>query len=325
MFNVRSKDIIITDVPTSWIFEYYCNLSEKLTGQDVKVKSLFNPNERTPSMCIYVQKNYYVFKDFSSGKGGTAENLVMGLYGLSYGDAVKKIISDYTKYIASGKSTTDLESFKKMAKYGITSYTKRSWNIYDANYWQQYNISSKVLDLYNVIPVSNVIMEKEENGEIKSLDMRLHMSYLYTRLDGTPYKLYSPLSTSKKFLKVKNYIQGTDQLKFNQPNLIITSSLKDIMCLSTFGFNAEFVSPDSETAVIPNGAMQMYKSKYDNIITLFDNDEAGQKAMSKYESVYCIPGIILPLSKDPSDSVRDYGLEKTREVLYPLLKKAISK
>jgi hypothetical protein len=98
-------------------------------------------------MCIYVQKNYYVFKDFSSGKGGTAENLVMCLYGLSYGEAVAKIISDYTKYISSGKVTTDLESFKKMAKYGITSYTKRSWNVYDAKYWQQYNINSKILDL----------------------------------------------------------------------------------------------------------------------------------------------------------------------------------
>ena len=325
MINSSSTIVDIKDIPTTWIFEYYGNLSEKLVGQDVKIKSLFNPDERTPSFCIYVVSNYYRFKDFSSGKHGTAEQFVQQLYGISYGDAVNKIISDYSRYLSGGKITTDIDSFKKQAKYRITGFTKRSWTIYDAQYWTKYNISSAILDYYNVIPVSKVVMEKEEDNLESRLDMTLHMSYLYTRADGTPYQLYSPLSTTKKFLKVKNYIQGTDQLKFEKPNLIITSSLKDMMCLSTFGFNAEYVAPTSETAVLPTGVMSMYKAKYENIITLFDNDDAGKAAALKYKVLYDVPSVILPLSKDPSDSVKDFGLEKTREVLYPLLKEAINK
>lgn len=97
------------------------------------------------------------------------------------------------------------------------------------------------------------------------------------------------------------------------------------MCLSTFGFNAEFVAPTSETAVLPNGVITMYKTKYDKIVTLFDNDDAGKAAALKYELIYNIPSVILPLSKDPSDSVKDYGMDYTRQTLYPLLKEGIKK
>ena len=76
---ISSKKIVvnISDVPSYWVFQYYLNISEKLTGQDIKIKSIFNPSEKTPSMCLYVDNAYnidksqsqqYVYKDFSTGK-----------------------------------------------------------------------------------------------------------------------------------------------------------------------------------------------------------------------------------------------------------------
>jgi hypothetical protein len=324
MISSSITTLRITDIPTTWIFEYYGDLPEKLVGQDLKIKSLFNPTERTPSLCIYVNENYYKFKDFSSGKFGTAEQFVMYKYGLTYGEAVNKIVKDYEQHLASGNASSKADTYAPNAKYTVTDYVKRKWHVADAHYWGQFNIGSSLLEEFNVIPVSKIVMEKTEGETSSRLDMDVHMKYLYTRLDGTPYKMYSP-GSNKRFLKLQNYIQGTDQLKFEKPNLIITSSLKDIMCLTTFGFNAEYVAPDAETAYLPNGVMSLYKSKYKNIITLFDNDDAGKKAAERYETTYGIPYVILPLSKDPSDSVRDHGLEKTREVLYPLLKEAINK
>ena len=55
------------DIKSSWVFEYYLDLPERLTGQDVKIKSIFNPNEKTPSMFIYLDtnRNEYKYKDFS--------------------------------------------------------------------------------------------------------------------------------------------------------------------------------------------------------------------------------------------------------------------
>lgn len=323
---ISSKVLVSSydDVPDYWMFEHYCNLNEKLIGQDVKIKSVFNPTERTASFCIYRKDENYLFKDFSSGRGGSPINLVMDLYGITFPEAVNKVVKDYREFLHTG-TTDDMRTFKKMAKYKIVDFSKRSWTKGDASFWTQFDIDSETLERYNVFPVGDYSMEKQDEDTVKHLSITGPYLYAYTRLDGSIYKMYQPMNPDHKFLKVKNYIQGTDQLKFEKPNLIICSSLKDLMSLSKFGFNAEFVAPDSENTVIPQGAISIYKSKYQNIITLFDNDDAGRKAMSKYESTYGIPSVILPLSKDLSDSVRDHGLVKTREVLYPLLKEAISK
>ena len=66
----------INDVPESWIFEFYAGLSSSLLGDDITLKSLFKPNEKTPSMKIFHKDGRYFYKDFSSGNGGTAINLV---------------------------------------------------------------------------------------------------------------------------------------------------------------------------------------------------------------------------------------------------------
>jgi len=325
LIMISTKQLLddIVNVPSYWIFEFYCEINERLTGQDIKIKSLFKPDERTPSFCIYVKDDKYKFKDFSSGASGEGVNLVMLMYGLTFGQAAQKILGDYNEYILTGKLNNDLREFKKQAKYQVRDYTKRSWTKQDADFWTQFRVDSETLNHYNVIPVESYSMIKEDNSD--KLIIAGPNLYAYTRIDGTVYKVYQPKVTDHKFLKVKNYIQGTDQLKFNVPNLVICSSLKDAMCLTKFGYNTEVVAPDSENTVIPNGAMSMYKLKYKAICTLFDNDTAGIKAAEKYQEQYDIPGVIIPMSKDLSDSVRDYGIPETRKVLHPLLKEALKK
>ena len=104
MFNTKNLVIEGSDVPSYWVFQYYLNLSETLTGQDVKIKSIFNPSERTPSFCIYVDKSImqYKFKDFSTGKNGNKIDLVKLMFNLEYPDAMKKIVEDYNIHVKSG-------------------------------------------------------------------------------------------------------------------------------------------------------------------------------------------------------------------------------
>ena len=312
----------LNDIPSNWIFEYYCGLNERLTGQDLKIKSLFNQSERTPSFTIFFSDGKYYYKDFSSGNGGTAFNFVMILLNLSSSQTTARLLADYNEFVLSGKNILDICSFKKQAKYQVTTYNARQWVKDDAKFWTQYQIDSETLGRFKVVPVESYHMEKETGERLVITGSNL---YAYTRLDGTVYKVYQPKVADHKFLKVKNYIQGTDQLKFDVPNLVICSSLKDAMCLTKFGYNTEVVAPDSENSLIPNGAMSMYKLKYKAICTLFDNDEAGIKAAQKYQEQYDIPGVIIPMSKDLSDSVRDYGIPETRKVLHPLLKEALKK
>jgi hypothetical protein len=83
---ISTKNLVtnFSDVPKEWIFEYYLNLKERLTGQDVKMLSAFNSKDKIPSMFIYfdTSKAEYKFKDFSSGYQGDCINLVQHLFNL---------------------------------------------------------------------------------------------------------------------------------------------------------------------------------------------------------------------------------------------------
>jgi hypothetical protein len=86
---------------------------------------------------------------------------------------------------------------------------------------------------------------------------------------------------------------------------------------------AESIAPDSENTLILPHVINSLKLKYKGITTLFDNDPAGINAMAQYEKAYGIKGTLLPLSKDLSDSGRDNGLLKVKQVLTPILKQAL--
>ena len=105
MFNTKNIVGEGQDVPSTWVFQYYLDLPEQLTGQDIKIKSIFNPNERTPSFCIYVDKSImqYKFKDFSTGRSGNKVDLVKLMFNIDFHGAMTKITSDYNKYVQSSE------------------------------------------------------------------------------------------------------------------------------------------------------------------------------------------------------------------------------
>jgi hypothetical protein len=97
------------------------------------------------------------------------------------------------------------------------------------------------------------------------------------------------------------------------------------MAFMKLGFkNAEVIAPDSENSKLPDKVMTYIKKQYTAICTLFDNDEAGVKAMTSYKELYDIPGAHLKLEKDLADSVEAHGIRNTRVSLYPVLTKALT-
>ena len=162
-------------------------------------------------------------------------------------------------------------------------------------------------------------MSQQDGNNTNEINIKNQYLYGYFRLDGTLYKVYQPKIVKKKFIKVKNYIQGSDQLKYNKPTLIITSSLKEIMSLDNINFNAEYIAPESECTLISKKVISSYLLKYDNIFTLFDNDAAGNIGMNKYYDEYGIPGIYVNLSKDVSDSIKDHSKLTVKNYINPLI------
>lgn len=323
---LTTKNIIVdyTEVPVPWIFEYFCNLPEKLSGQDIKINSIFNKKDRTPSMSIFFSKtkNQYWFKDFSTGLGGNAVGLVMELKSYDFHQATDFIIKEYEKFLVTNKGSYISAGFKEHSKYKVSSYVKRSWNSDDQKFWTPFNIGTSILNEYFVAPLESYIMSKTEDDVLKEVVISSKYLYGYFTKDGELYKIYQPKVKDKKFIKVMDYIQGWEQLH-NYDYLLITSSLKDIMSLKSMNLYIDLAAPESENSLISAEIMEQWQKQYKCILVLFDNDEAGIKAMKKYRDLYHTPAVLLTLAKDPSDALRDHGVQKVKERLIPLINNKI--
>ena len=317
---ISTKNLILdgSKVPSTWVFEFYLDLPERLNGQNVQIKSVFHPSERTPSMWVFVDKGQYKFKDFSTGKGGNKIDLVKELFNIDYSKAVFKIGQDYNKFITDKGEYTQ-STIKPEAKYKVDGVVKRDWNNYDKKFWLQFNIGEDMLNKYNVTPVDYYHMVKEDN----KITIQQPYIYAYWASVGEVYKIYQPRNKKFKFIKVNPWLQGLDQLEFKQPYLIICSSLKDAMCLKQFGYNVEVIAPDSENTVIKPYIIENFKKNYKKVVTLFDNDVAGHNAVNKYKELYNISGTWLDSSKDIADLVKEKGFTNAHKEIKVKLKSVL--
>ena len=324
---ISTKNLVsdLQDVPREWVFEYYLNLKEKLIGQDIKMLSAFNVKDKVPSMFIYYNGGYYKFKDFSSGFQGDQIELVKCLFNYDTRfKAVNRILNDYQEYLKYN-APAERGSIQFHDKFKVVDFQMRHWNSQDSKFWMSFKISSAILGKYNVVPLEFFTMEKTEvDGSLKSYRFSRPYVYGYFRQDGELYKIYMPKVPEKKFIKIQNYIQGMDQLKYDCKYLLIVSSLKDLMSLKKLGIgNIECIAPDSENTMIGESVIGRLQEKYSKILVLFDNDEPGVKAAQRYTDKYGIKFIHLDLSKDLSDSVKDHGIEAVRDKLLSLLKQVV--
>ena len=324
---ISTKNIIsdLEDVPREWVFEYYLNLKEKLTGQNIKMLSAFNVKDKVPSMFVYQDSGKYKFKDFSSGFQGDQIELVKSLFNYDARfRAVNRILTDYQEYLKYN-TPAHRGPIQFHDKFKVVDFEMRHWNTLDQKYWTQFKIGSGILSHYNVVPLEFFTMSKSEpDGSITSYRFSRPYVYGYFRNDGELYKIYMPKIPEKKFIKIQNYTQGMDQLKYDSKYLLIVSSLKDLMSFKKLGIgNIECIAPDSENTMIGESVIGNLSKRYNSIIVLFDNDEPGLKAAQRYQDKYGINFINLDMSKDLSDSVKDHGIEAVRDKLLILLKQAL--
>lgn len=305
-------------IPDEWVFERYLNLPQ-LTGQDIKMKSVFNSGDNDPSMFVYYDntKGHYKFKDFSSGHGGNGIQLVSLLENINYNDAYIKVYNDYLN-----SPETERYEIIPEERYKVSDYEMRSWTNLDAEFWMTFKINSASLKTYEVYPLKFYQMSKcNIDGTESSFTVHTSHIYGYFNKIGELIKIYQPKNTDKKFIKVKSYLQGWDQLEYKTDNLILLSSLKDMLSFKSLGFtNFECLSPDSENSIIASHVMKELQTKYKRIFVLFDNDKAGELASEKYVNYYDCIKLRLNMSKDLSDSVRDYGLIEVKNEFIKQLK-----
>lgn len=312
-------------VPSELVMEKLLNLGEKLEGQSVKIKSIFNKSDSDPSMVIFYSdtEKIYRFKDFSSGSYGDAVDIALELYNLQDRQhGYRKILEIFKD---ENYQAINPEQVEKVVTE-IDSFKLRKWTNHDAEFWKQFGISGSFLKSYNIKPLDTYSLKISKGNNERILEFNCTMCYGYFNNNNELYKIYQPNRKTAKFLKVKETIQGHEQLSENKKCLIIASSLKDIGAFKSLKYNGiDLVAPDSENTMIPFTIIQQYQAEYEFVFTMFDNDVAGMKAMKKYEQEYGIPFIYFNVEKDIADCIKHHGINSTKVLFTPIFKDAIKR
>lgn len=312
-------------IPSNRIMERILNLDEVLDGQMVKLKSIFNKADTDPSMILFYSddEQIYRFKDFSSGNYGDAVDIVLELYNIQdRQDGYRKILELFKndKEIPNNINSSCKE-IREVNKYKI-----RKWTNSDAEFWKQFGIGGSFLKNYNIKPLESYVITITKGDTVREMDFNQNMCYGYFNKAGELYKIYQPTRKVAKFLKLKEYTQGEEQLTYNARCLIIASSLKDIGAFKALKFkDIELVAPDSENVTITQAQIDKYRQSYEYVFTMFDNDVAGMKAMKHYKDLYNISYIYFNVEKDIAECVKQHGVASTKVFLIPILKNAIAR
>lgn len=315
--RIKNKDNPITlDYILSKVTEY--DIYARYIGQ-FKVGFIYNSpfrKDKNPSFGIFQSKKTgkLLFKDHGNGECGDVIKFVELYTGLTnYNDVLNRIVSDM-----SITNNTKLKSIKKYeSNETIIGVVRQDWTDIDINYWLQFGITLDTLNKFNVSSIKYYLC----NGIVKGIYKENNPMYAYKVYDH--FKIYRPYAD--KYTKWRNNlsetdIQGFQQLPSKGDLLIITKSLKDVMCLYEMGYYA--ISPSSESTFIPDKALNLLKKRFKRILLCFDRDKAGCKNMRKISLKTGLNGFLIHKkfkAKDISDAVKINGFENVKNWLKTVL------
>lgn len=310
---ISVKNIVtsIDDIPSSWIFEFYGDFPEKLTGQTIVMKSPQKPFQKTGSLRIFYGDGSYKFKDHYTGVGGGPLKFVSYILNIPTTDALFKIIQDFREYGSYDKLDSNMIVPQR---YTIEKVNYRKFNKKDKEYWSEYYIRKSTLDLFNVRAIDNIIFS---NG-VKSFQLGGEMIYGYLNNMGDIYKIYKP-HRKVKFLEFDYHMEGINQL-IRHDSIVIQASLKDIMSFYELNLPFDSLTTSGESRFLPPHMIYNINETYKNKYVMLDNDETGKKMASLYEP-YGYKVININLEKDFSRSIKHHGQEKVKSEFLKQIRK----
>lgn len=300
-----TKEQILDAVSEEELFRFYCPNFKEL---DEFFKSDLR-KENNASCRITNMGGYLFYKDFGSNEPGTnIWGYLMKKYSCSYRDTFDIIASDFNlktsalapRSIQTTESSGSLDK-ESRSKRTVIKIKVRPWMLYDKNYWyERYGITKETLDSYQVKPISHFWL----NDSMFHSDQPSYSYDYYYHNGRLLRKIYQPLSKNKWYSNIDNtVVQGIDNIPKTNDILIITKSLKDVMCLNILGYPA--VAPNNEMTWIPELVWNKFKGRYKNMFIFFDNDEPGKEIAQIFSNQYGIPYFYIPESEGVKD-ISDY-------------------
>ena len=315
-----TKDLILSQVSESYIMRHYLGFDFQLN------KAYKSPlrKESNPSFALYYNgEGVLRFKDFN-GAQGSCFDLVMILFAVNFADGLKIIARDLNIGISEIEaSRIEPKEYDKIEKFDairhLIQFKPKKYTQSELEYWQQYNITLDTLNKYSVYAAELIFLNRK-------LILRAwgnNPIFCY-RFSSGNVKVYRPLCFKGDMKWLSNIdfedVQGLEVLNFDNSTLIITKSLKDVMCLDSLGYSA--IAPQSENTKTQHQLIKDISENFDNVVILFDNDNAGKLGAEELNNyIGNSKCIFIPdeTCKDISDYIHKYSIEEADVLLKKLI------
>ena len=303
-------DVILSKVSEYDIFKYYCSnfieFSKKFCSDLRK--------DQSPSVSIVSWKGKLLYKDFGHPDHTfDCFNYVKYKYSCNFIEALTIIDTDFNLGLTS-KESGKLFTMGYMAiitnkkpvaqKLTIIKKKTRPWSELDQLFWERYLITKQTLLKFEVSPISHYWI----NADRFSCS---NLTYAYKI--GKKYKIYCPYGDRKWTSNTTNkHVQGYKQLPETGTLIILTSSLKDAMCLYEMGIPS--IALQSEMIMPDEKLIADLKTRFKKIAVFYDNDftnpnNPGQTMAIKISEKYHLANIVIPdlyHCKDLSDYIAEF-------------------
>ena len=320
-----NEDEILSRVTCLDIFSYYI-------GKDFKYgRAMCSPlrKDKSPSFTIFKHNSgKFFFKDFSTGDTGDCFTFLTKMFGLKRFDTYRLVDNDFQLGISTksfraptkqyvGKHVKELENIEDSST--TIQIKSRPWNSKeDKTFWSKYGICCNILNKFHVQPAEHVWV----NGNLIVSSNRYNPIYAYNFGEGK-VKIYQPYSKFKWLSNTSvSDLQGLSQLPKSGDILVITKSLKDVMCLDIWGIPS--IAPSSESCVIPADIVKSLSDRFARIYILYDFDRTGISFANKHRKLYGFMPLFFTngkfdtfdyKAKDLSDFIANNSLKAAAELI----------
>lgn len=332
-----TKENILDRVSEEDIFKIFIKENIKLNKEQLYVAPY--RNDRCPDCYFEKFSGTLFFVDFADSINIPTKNcfsFISRCTNLSYPETLKYINNYFKLGLGYGNGKTSkiiipkvetLQNLQLLQKNNKIVYVPRKFEARDKIFWNQYKISKNNLEEDLVIPISLYRFYNKKNVEITVCP--LDIAYAYSEFQNSRVKIYRPYGKKKeKWLTncIQDDIGSINHLPCLGEILIITKSYKDCRVLRNLGYNSVWFQNEG---MVPN--MQILKSllhRFENVYIFFDNDTTGIgtsisvcNLLKKIKEDNRVTSISLPTTlleigiKDPSDLVKEKGIEELRNFL----------
>lgn len=314
-----TKDLILSRFSEEQLMEFYLHIPIK--------KGLFRSplrRDKEPTCSFYRNSSgTLIFKDFATGQHLNVFGVVQEIFKCNYFESLRIIANDFG--IVKNKSLQ--RNPGKINENPIKIEDKETSKIQievqdftdlELKWWGKYGITKDILTKFNVYSCKHVFLNDQLFA--KSQQHCPIFGYYGNKYQGLElWRCYFPKRTSFRFITnwPSKKIQGFDQLPKSGKLLVITKSMKDVMCLHSCGITA--CAPNSENLFVSDSILEDLKNRFKYIVVFYDSDRPGLYNMAKIRKEH--PELIYTYiprrfgSKDISDFYADHGRKETLNLI----------